>query len=76
MPDVGVPISGYLSSAEGKIGRIGARMMAIVAEGDRGRVFSAANARSGGGGAQGKTGLETGRRRAGTTDGDCALRSD
>ena len=35
----GVPISGYYIKAEGKAGRMGARMMAIVAEGERGRVY-------------------------------------
>ncbi|MBP7676366.1 MAG: DUF1156 domain-containing protein [Thermoanaerobaculia bacterium] len=33
------PISGDYIKAEGKAGRLGARMMAIVAEGDRGRVY-------------------------------------
>ena len=35
----GVPMSPDYVKAEGKAGRMGARMMAIVAEGDRGRVF-------------------------------------
>jgi len=35
----GVPISGDYIKAEGKVGRIGARLMAIVAEGERGRVY-------------------------------------
>ena len=35
----GVPIPGDYIKAEGKAGRMGARMMAIVAEGDRGRVY-------------------------------------
>ncbi len=35
----GAPIGGDYIKAEGKAGRIGARMMAIVAEGVRGRVF-------------------------------------
>jgi putative DNA methylase len=33
------PISGYYIKAEGKAGRMGSRLMAIVAEGDRGRVY-------------------------------------
>jgi putative DNA methylase len=35
----GTPISGDYIKAEGKAGRMGARLMAIVAEGDRGRVY-------------------------------------
>ena len=35
----GSPISGDYIKAEGKAGRMGARLMAIVAEGDRGRVY-------------------------------------
>ncbi|HVZ33148.1 MAG TPA: DUF1156 domain-containing protein, partial [Polyangiaceae bacterium] len=35
------PISGDYIKAEGKAGRMGARMMAIVAEGERGRVYLA-----------------------------------
>ena len=35
----GTPITGDYIKAEGKAGRIGARMMAIVAEGDRNRVY-------------------------------------
>ena len=37
----GTPIAGDYIKAEGKAGRIGARLMAIVAEGDRGRVYLA-----------------------------------
>jgi putative DNA methylase len=37
----GTPISGEYIKAEGKAGRMGARLMAIVAEGDRGRVYLA-----------------------------------
>ena len=33
------PIAGDYIKAEGKAGRMGARLMAIVAEGDRGRVY-------------------------------------
>ena len=35
----GTPISGDYIKAEGKAGRLGARLMAIVAEGERGRVY-------------------------------------
>ncbi|HUP24006.1 MAG TPA: DUF1156 domain-containing protein [Thermoanaerobaculia bacterium] len=37
----GTPIAGEYIKAEGRAGRLGARMMAIVAEGDRGRVYLA-----------------------------------
>jgi putative DNA methylase len=37
----GTPIAGDYIKAEGKAGRMGARLMAIVAEGDRGRVYLA-----------------------------------
>ena len=37
----GSPMGGNYIKAEGKAGRMGARMMAIVAEGDRGRVYLA-----------------------------------
>jgi putative DNA methylase len=37
----GTPIAGDYIKAEGKAGRMGARLMAIVAEGERGRVFLA-----------------------------------
>jgi len=37
----GAPISGDYIKAEGKAGRMGARMMAIVTEGERGRVYLA-----------------------------------
>ena len=37
----GTPIAGDYIKAEGKAGRMGARLMAIVAEGDRGRVYVA-----------------------------------
>ena len=35
----GMPIAGDYIKAEGKAGRIGAKLMAIVAEGDRGRIY-------------------------------------
>jgi putative DNA methylase len=35
----GMPIEGGYIKAEGKAGRMGARLMAIVAEGDRGRIY-------------------------------------
>ena len=37
----GVPVSGDYIKREGQAGRMGAKMMAIVAEGDRGRVYLA-----------------------------------
>ena len=37
----GTPVSGDYIKAQGKQGRMGARLMAIVAEGDRGRVYLA-----------------------------------
>jgi putative DNA methylase len=37
----GTPIAGDYIKAEGKAGRMGARLMAIVAEGDRGRLYLA-----------------------------------
>ena len=40
----GTPIAGDYIKAEGKAGRMGARLMAIVAEGERGRVYLAADA--------------------------------
>src|SRR5713226_4964038 len=35
----GAPISGYYIKAEGQAGRMGVRIMAMVAEGDRGRIY-------------------------------------
>jgi len=37
----GAPITGNYIKAEGKAGRMGARLMAIIAEGERGRIFFA-----------------------------------
>jgi putative DNA methylase len=48
VPDVGRPMSGDYIKAEGKAGRMGARLMAIVAEGDRGRVYLAPTPEHGG----------------------------
>ena len=42
----GRPIAGDYIKAEGKAGRMGARLMAIVAEGERGRVYLVADARA------------------------------
>ena len=56
----GTPMPGDYIKAEGKAGRMGARLMAIVAEGDRGRVYLAADAGDGGGRAQGEAGVEAG----------------
>ena len=44
----GTPIAGDYIKAEGKAGRMGARLMAIVAEGERGRVYLAADVGAGG----------------------------
>ena len=44
----GTPIAGDYIKAEGKAGRMGARLMAIVAEGDRGRVYLAPTPEHGG----------------------------
>ena len=40
----GMPMDGNYIKAEGRAGRMGARLMAIVAEGDRGRVYLAPTA--------------------------------
>ena len=58
----GTPIAGDYIKAEGKAGRMGARLMAIVAEGERGRVYLAPTPEHGGGRAQGEAGVEAGRR--------------
>ena len=56
----GTPIAGDYIKAEGKAGRMGARLMAIVAEGERGRVYLAPTPEHGGGRAQGEAGVEAG----------------
>ena len=60
----GTPIAGDYIKAEGKAGRMGARLMAIVAEGERGRVYLAPTPEHGGRRAQGEAGVEAGRRDA------------
>ena len=40
----GVPVTYDYIRGEGQAGRMGARLMAIVAEGDRGRVYLGADA--------------------------------
>ena len=52
----GTPIAGDYIEGEGKAGRMGARLMAIVAEGERGRVYLAPTPRDGGGRADGEAG--------------------
>ena len=59
----GTPIAGDYIKAEGKAGRMGARLMAIVAEGERGRVYLAPTPEHGGRRAQGEAGVEAGSRR-------------
>ena len=56
----GTPIAGDYIKAEGKAGRMGARLMAIVAEGERGRVYLAADAGDGERRATGEAGVEAG----------------
>ena len=58
----GTPIAGDYIKAEGKAGRMGARLMAIVAEGERGRVYLPPTPEHGGGRAAGEAGVEAGRR--------------
>ena len=58
----GTPIAGDYIKAEGKAGRMGARLMAIVAEGERGRVYLAPTPEHGGRRAQGEADVEAGRR--------------
>ena len=56
----GTPISGDYIKAEGKAGRMGARLMAIVAEGERGRVYLPPTPEHGGSRASGAAGVEAG----------------
>ena len=58
----GAPIACDYIKAEGKAGRMGARLMAIVAEGERGRVYLAPTPEHGGDRAQGEAGVEAGGR--------------
>ena len=58
----GTPIAGDYIKVEGKAGRMGARLMAIVAEGERGRVYLAADGGDGGSRATGEAGVEARRR--------------
>ena len=51
----GTPIAGDYIKAEGKAGRMGARLMAIVAEGERGRVYLAPTPEHGGGRARARS---------------------
>ena len=59
----GTPIAGDYIKAEGKAGRMGARLMAIVAEGERGRVYLPPTRGDGGSRARGEAGVEAGGRR-------------
>ena len=52
------PIDGDYIKAEGKAGRMGARLMAIVAEGQRGRVYLSPTPEHGGGRAAGQPDME------------------
>ena len=54
----GTPIAGDYIKAEGKAGRMGARLMAIVAEGERGRVYLSPTPEHGGRRATGAAGVE------------------
>ena len=58
----GTPIAGDYIKAEGKAGRMGARLMAIVAEGERGRVYLSPTPEHGSGRATGAADVEAGRR--------------
>ena len=59
----GTPITGDYIKAEGRAGRMGARLMAIVAEGDRGRVYLAPKRGDGGRRASSEAGVEARRLR-------------
>ena len=56
----GTPIAGDYIKAEGKAGRMGARLMAIVAEGERGRVYLAPTPEHGSDRARGEADVEAG----------------
>ena len=56
----GTPIPWRLHQGEGKAGRMGARLMAIVAEGERGRVYLAPTPEHGSSRADGAAGVEAG----------------
>ena len=58
----GAPIAGDYIKAEGKAGRMGARLMAIVAEGERGRVYLAPTPEMEAVALQGEADVEAGRR--------------
>ena len=60
----GTPIAGDYIKAEGKAGRMGARLMAIVAEGERGRVYLPPTPEMESRRATGEAGVETGSRRS------------
>ena len=54
----GAPITGDYIKAEGKAGRMGARLMAIVAEGERGRVYLSPTPEHGGASPNGEADME------------------
>ena len=56
----GTPIAGEYIKAEGKAGRMGARLMAIVAEGERGRVYLPPTPEMESGRSQGEADVEAG----------------
>ena len=60
----GAPISGDYIRAEGKAGRMGVRLMAIVAEGERGRVYLPPTEAMEAVAHSGEAGVEAGSRRA------------
>ena len=62
--DVGCADHGRLHRGEGKAGRMGARLMAIVAEGERGRVYLAPTPEMEAAAREGEAGVEAGRRHA------------
>ena len=62
VPDVRNADLRRLHQGEGKAGRMGARLMAIVAEGDRGRIYLAPTAEHGSDRAEGEADVEAGGR--------------